>query len=111
MKDFFSGSYFSPKELTPAQKVAQRAAEPKINALAVIALISTATGFLWVIGFLAGAVCGFIALRQIRRAKPRQLGRGLALAATIISMIALSLMALAWAMYGVSLMYTNSHVS
>lgn len=109
MKDFFSGSYFSPKELTSEQKAVQRAAQPQVNTLAVIALIAMAIGFLNVLGFAAGAVCGFIALRKIKYSKPRQLGRGMALIATIISTGAISLVALAYTLYGVSLMYTNSH--
>lgn len=82
--NFFSGSYFSPNPPTSG-KIQNR--KPKIHPLAWAAAAATALGFLTAIGFLAGIICGHIALSQIKRSRGEQSGRALALVAVTVSWV------------------------
>ncbi|WP_231901814.1 DUF4190 domain-containing protein [Microbacterium sp. T32] len=67
----------------------------RTNVLAIISLVASIAGFLWVvpvIGPIAGVITGHISLAQIKRTGEN--GRGMALAGTIIG----------WAGIGVALL-------
>lgn len=64
---------------------------PKTNIFSVAAAVCAALGFITAIGFVAGVICGHIALAQIRRT--REGGRRLALGALIVSWTPLVLVA------------------
>lgn len=82
---FFSGSYFSPSKAITAGEKARQKTQPKVNAFAVVSTVCMALGFLTTIGFIPGAIFGFLALRQIKRSSEPQLGRTMALVSTCIS--------------------------
>ncbi|MFS0733187.1 DUF4190 domain-containing protein [Microbacterium sp. 1P10UB] len=66
--------------------------EPKTNVLAIISLIASIVGFIWIIPFLgglAGAIMGHISLGQIK--KNGEKGRGLALAGIIVGWVGVGL--------------------
>lgn len=64
----------------------------KTNTLAVISMVASIVGFLWIlpfIGSLAGVIMGHISLRQI--AASGEKGRGMALAGLIVGYVGLAL--------------------
>lgn len=64
----------------------------KTNTLAIISMIASIAGFIWIlpfIGSLAGAIMGHISLRQI--AATGEKGRGMALAGIIVGYVGLAL--------------------
>ena len=64
----------------------------KTNTLAVISMIASIAGFIWIlpfIGSLAGVIMGHISLRQI--ATNGEKGRGMALAGVIVGYVGLAL--------------------
>jgi hypothetical protein len=64
----------------------------KTNTLAIISMIASIVGFLWIlpfIGSLAGVIMGHISLRQI--ATNGEKGRGMALAGVIVGYVGLAL--------------------
>ena len=66
--------------------------EPKTNVLAIVSLIASIVGFIWIIPFLgglAGAIMGHISLGQIK--KNGEKGRGLALAGIIVGWVGVGL--------------------
>lgn len=68
---------------------------PKYNVLAIISMIASIVGALWIVPFLgalAGVIMGHISLRQIARTGER--GRGMALAGVIVGWVALGLFVL-----------------
>ncbi|MGY4541156.1 hypothetical protein ACVWY0_001065 [Arthrobacter sp. UYNi723] len=89
--NFFSGSYFSPKELGLGSSTRT---QPKINSMAMGAAVSAALGFVTAVGFFGGVIFGHIALSRIKHSDGRESGRRLALAAVIISWIPILLTAL-----------------
>lgn len=65
-----------------------RPTRPRVDTLAVVALIVAISGFLNIIGFLVGPVLAHVALLRLRagrRRGPSIRGRGLAIAALVIS--------------------------
>lgn len=88
---FFSGSYFSPKQLGPGSETRPHT---KINTLAVAAAVCAALGFVTAVGFLGGVIFGHIALFRIKRSGGQESGRRLTLAAVVISWIPIVLVAL-----------------
>jgi Domain of unknown function (DUF4190) len=65
-------------------------AAAKTNTLAIVSLVASLAGLvLWGIGFLAGIICGHIALSQIK--KTGEEGRGLAIAGLIIGYVGILL--------------------
>ncbi|MFF2053811.1 hypothetical protein ACFVU2_19560 [Leifsonia sp. NPDC058194] len=75
-----------------------RPTRPRVNALAVVALIVAVSGFLNVIGFLVGPVLAHVALLRLRAGRCRgqeARGRGLAIAALVIAYGAIVLGAVA----------------
>lgn len=63
----------------------------KTNVLAVISMIASIVGFIWIlpfVGALAGVITGHIALKQI--AQSGENGRGMALAGVIVGYVALA---------------------
>ena len=66
-------------------------APAKTNALAVISMIASIVGFIWIlpfIGSVAGVIMGHISLRQIPRTG--ETGRGMALAGLIVGYVGLA---------------------
>jgi hypothetical protein len=66
-------------------------AGPKTNVLAIISMIASIVGFVWIlpfIGSLAGVIMGHISLRQIARTGEK--GRGMALAGLIVGYVGLA---------------------
>lgn len=67
-------------------------AGPKTNTLSVFALIASIAGFIWLlplIGSVAGAIMGHLALGQIKRTGEK--GYGMALAGVIVGWVGLAL--------------------
>jgi Domain of unknown function (DUF4190) len=66
-------------------------AGPKTNVLAIISMVASIVGFVWIlpfIGSLAGVITGHISLRQIARTGEK--GRGMALAGLIVGYVGLA---------------------
>jgi hypothetical protein len=62
----------------------------KTNTLAIVSLVASLAGLiLWGIGFIAGVICGHIALSQIK--KTGEQGRGMAVAGLIIGYVGIVL--------------------
>lgn len=68
---------------------APHTATRRINVMSAVALGASITGFISIIGFIAGIVLGHIALSQLKYRK--ESGRGLAIAALAISYSVLGL--------------------
>lgn len=67
----------------------------RTNALAIISLVASIAGFLWivpVIGPIAGVITGHISLAQIKRTGEK--GRGMALAGTIVGWVGIGVLVL-----------------
>ncbi|MET0672845.1 MAG: DUF4190 domain-containing protein [Microbacterium pygmaeum] len=67
-------------------------AGPKTNVLAVVSMVASIVGFIWIlpfIGSLAGVIMGHISLRQL--ATSGEKGRGMALAGLIVGYVGLAL--------------------
>lgn len=80
----------------PQQPYGAYATGPKTNVLAVISMIASIAGAIWIlpfVGSLAGAIMGHIALKQI--ATTGEKGRGMALAGVIVGWVGLGLIVLA----------------
>ena len=70
-------------------------AQPRTNVLAVISMIASIVGFIWIlpfIGSLAGVIMGHISLKQIAQTGER--GRGMALAGVIVGWVGLGIVVL-----------------
>ncbi|MET0296560.1 MAG: DUF4190 domain-containing protein, partial [Microbacterium sp.] len=64
----------------------------KTNVLAIISMIASIVGFIWIlpfVGSLAGVIMGHISLKQIARTGEK--GRGMALAGVIVGWVGLAL--------------------
>lgn len=75
-----------------AQPYGAYAAVPKTNVLAVLSMIASIVGALWIlpfIGSLAGVIMGHISLKQLSTSGEK--GRGMALAGVIVGWIGLAL--------------------
>ncbi|MCI2957857.1 DUF4190 domain-containing protein [Agromyces atrinae] len=70
-----------------------RNAPGKTNTLAIVSIVASLVGLFTGIGFLVGLITGHISLSQIK--KTGELGRGMALAGTIIGWIGVALSILA----------------
>ncbi|MFB8386066.1 DUF4190 domain-containing protein [Microbacterium sp. NPDC055910] len=67
----------------------------KTNVLAIISMIASIAGFIWIlpfVGSLAGAIMGHISLKQIARTGEK--GRGMALAGVIVGWVGLAFLVL-----------------
>lgn len=64
-------------------------AGPRTNTLAIISLVASLIGIPTGIGFIAGIICGHIALSQIK--KTGEQGRGMAVAGLIIGYVGVAL--------------------
>ncbi|MCR2827947.1 DUF4190 domain-containing protein, partial [Microbacterium sp. zg.Y909] len=77
-------------------------AEPKTNLLAILSLVSSILGFIGIlpiVGSIAGAILGHLALRQIPKSGEK--GRGMALAGTIVGWVGIGLVVLLLALFAV----------
>ncbi|MFC6324414.1 DUF4190 domain-containing protein [Microbacterium koreense] len=92
------GGYPQPPQAGYAQQPAGYGygyPQPRTNVLAVISMIASIVGAVWIIPFfgsLAGAIMGHIALRQVARTGEK--GRGMALAGVLVGWIGLGLLVL-----------------
>jgi hypothetical protein len=67
----------------------------RTNPLAIVSLIASIVGFVWILPFLgnlAGVITGHIALKQIKQSG--EAGRGMALAGVIVGWVGLAIVVL-----------------
>ncbi|WP_439593186.1 DUF4190 domain-containing protein [Microbacterium sp.] len=95
------GSYPPPYQAAPpaygaaAPAYGYGQAQPKTNTLAIVSLVASIVGFLWIlpfIGNLAGVITGHISLKQIKQTGEG--GRGMALAGVIVGWVGLGILIL-----------------
>ena len=84
------GAPAAPAYGETAPAYGQQPTGPKTNTLAIISLVASIAGFvIWGIGFIAGVICGHIALSQIK--KTGEQGHGMAVAGLIVGYIGIAL--------------------
>ncbi|MCR2826553.1 DUF4190 domain-containing protein [Microbacterium sp. zg.Y909] len=77
-------------------------AQPKTNLLAILSLVSSILGIIGIlpiVGSIAGAILGHLALRQIPKSGEK--GRGMALAGTIVGWVGIGLVVLLIVLFAV----------